>query len=169
MNLRCLILVVAAPWSLAAPPQAAAPLPEAQRSQIILEVKAAVQAMVDQCQRLDVDAAMKDMPSGPEGLVVSSEGQILSVTELREGLRSFYAQLTKLRLTPIQEAIRPLAPDLALYTWTYKVEGTAKSGTSFVINPEAATFLLRKVGGVWKFIFFQESSGPAQRTPAPGK
>ena len=149
----------------AGPPNQEAPLAEAQKVQIVKEVKAVVQAMANGCQRLDIDVAAKDFQQDKDTLVVSSEGQILEPKLLREGLRAFYASQASMSFTRIQEELRILAPDLVLYAWSYKVDGTSKKGAQWVVDPEAASFLLRKVDGAWKFIFYQESCGPVKRVP----
>jgi hypothetical protein len=34
-----------------------------------------------------------------------------------------------------------------------------------VVDSESASFLLRKIDGAWKFVFFQESAVPLRRVP----
>jgi hypothetical protein len=153
--------------ALAAPAAQAPSLTEEVRARIIEEVRPVVQAMMAASQRLDIDAAIKDCQDTPETLVVGSDGTITDFKSLREELRGFYASQASLRFTPIREVFQVLAPDLVLYAWTYRVDGASRKGRRWVIDPEAASFLLRKVDGAWKFIFFHESSGPAKAAVEP--
>ena len=141
-------------------------LTDTQRAQLIQEVRAVTSAMGEASQRLDIDAAMKDWLDSPVSLVVGSDGQIADPKVLRESVRSFYESLASLRFTTIREEFRVLAPDLVLQAWCYKVEGTGKKGSQFVIDTETASLLFRKVDGAWKIVFFQESASPLRRVPA---
>lgn len=141
-------------------------LPDTQRAQLIREVKAVTTAMGNASQRLDIDTAMKDWLDSPVSLVIGSDGQIADPQALRESLRTFYGSLASLRFTTIREEFRVLAPDLVLHAWCYKVEGTGKKGSRFVIDTETASLLFRKVNGAWKIVFFQESASPYKQVPA---
>jgi hypothetical protein len=144
-----------------------APLTDAQSAQIVQEARAVIKDLGDACQRLDVDAALKDALDGPGLLMVPSEGMIMDPRSLREGLRAFYAALSSMRFTTLREGSRVLAPDLVLHVWTYEVEGTSRKGVRWFIDTETASYLLRKIDGAWKFVFFQESHSPMERVPAP--
>ena len=145
----------------------AASLSEAQKTEMTEEAKAVTQAMAAAIERLDVDAATKDFLLGPASLVVGSDGEVADPTSYREGVRAFYASLSRLHFTTSREEFRVLAPDLILYVWSYKVEGTSKRGGEWLIDSETASFLLRKVDGAWKFVFFQESAAPPRPVAAP--
>ena len=159
-------IALAASIAFAAQPKAGAPLTEVQRTQILREAKAVVRAMGDAAQRLDIDGAAKDFIEGPDLILVGSEGQPVGRQDLREGLGALYASLASMRFTTLREEARVLAPDLVLYVWTYKVEGAQKKGAAWVIDTETASFLLRRIDGARKFVFFQESASPQKRLPA---
>ena len=138
-------------------------LDDAQKARCAQEARRVTQALGEACQRLDIDAALKDWLDDGTSLAVAAEGYLVEPKALREGLRAFYASLASLRFTTLRDEVRVLAPDLVLQCWCYQVEGTTRSGTPFTVETETATFLLRKRGGAWKIIFFQESAAPAKR------
>ncbi len=148
---------------MAVPPEASG---ADSRAAALGEVEAVVRSMVDAAQALDVDAATKDVVDAPDTLVLTSDGSFVDVKTLREGVRAFYASQASLRFTPIRVESRLLGPDLALYAWSYRVDGVSKKGTRWHIESEAASDLLRKVNGAWRFVFFHESSGPAKASQA---
>ncbi len=146
----------------------AAPAPAATDAGIARDAVAVVHAVGEASQRLDIDAALKDVWGDPRALLVVSEGHPMPVAEFREEMRGFYASMAAMKFTTLGEEVRVLGSDLVLDAWTYRVEGAAKSGGRFVIETETATFLVRRIGGAWKIIFFQEAASPMQRLPAEG-
>ena len=160
-------LVLAASLAVAGPQPLERPLTNAQSAKVIEEASAVTRAMAEASERLDVDAATKDFLLGPETLAVGSDGEIADPRAYREGLRAFYASLSRLHFTTRREEFRVLAPDAVLYLWSYKVEGTSKDGGDWVIDVETVSFLLRKIEGAWKFVYFQESAAPPRRATMP--
>jgi SnoaL-like domain len=167
MNFRtfCSLALVAA-LAATADPAPGAPLTDTQRTKVIAEVQAVTTAMKDACERLDADSAFKDFLIGPTMLAVASDGGIVDPDAYRDGMRAFYGSVERLHFATIREEFRVLAPDSVLYVWSYKVEGTSKKSGPWVIDPETASFVLRKLDGAWKFVFFHESAAPLKRPPA---
>ena len=143
-----------------------APLTDAQRARVIAEVQVVTTAMKDACERRDADAAFRDFLVGPDMLAVASDGEVVDPDAYRDGMRTFYGSVARLHFATIREEFRVLAPDAVLYVWSYKVEGTSTKSGPWVINPETSSFVLRKLDGAWKFIFFHESAAPLERLPA---
>ena len=147
------------------PLRAAVPSPTEQE-RILAEVKPIMQAMDQACQRLDADTATKDFLSAPETIAIPAEGGIVDPGTISAGLKDLYTRLSSLKFTPIRDEYRVLAPDLVLRVWSYRVDGTSKKKGPWLIEPETASYLLRKSDGVWRCIFFQESSRPPKPLPA---
>ena len=164
----CTFSLVAQTSKIPAPSSDQPRSPTDQKTVLIAqEARAVTKALGDACQRLDIDGAVKDWLDDSSTLAVSSEGYFVEPKALREGLRAFYSNLSNMRFTTIRDEVRVLSPDLVLQAWCYKVEGTGKNGSRFAVDTETATFLLRKINGEWKIIFFQESAAPAKRLSAP--
>jgi hypothetical protein len=161
----CLTLI--AILAITADPAAGAPLTDAQRTSAIAEVQVVISAMKSACERLDAEAAFKDFLVGPAMLAVASDGGIADPDAYKDDMRAFYGSVARLHFATIREEFRVLAPDAVLYVWSYRVEGTSKNGGPWVIDPETSSFVIRKLDGAWKFVFFHESAAPLKRLPVP--
>jgi len=141
-----------------------APLTEAQKATIRQEVLQAMKPIWTACEKMD-PTVMRFTQNAPEFSFATSDGKVYSHTEFSETWADMVTQFPSQKLDIRSEKVIVLAPDAALYCWQGVNDMMLKDGSVLRADPMSGAYLLRKVGGAWLGIHFQES-GPA---PTPVK
>ena len=149
-------------------PQPPAPLTAAEQAAIRDEVMATVKALFAAAESLDMEAGKRLVIDGPEFFYVMPDGAVLSLAELMKYGSEMLATLSDQVFITQKEHLIVLGRDTALYVWQGRNARTQKDGTVVRSDPYAATYLLRKVDGVWKLAYAHESGLPYQPVKPEG-
>jgi hypothetical protein len=142
--------------------QPPAQLTAAERAAIRDEVMATVKAVFAAAESLDMEAGERMALDGPEFFYLMPDGKVLSLAELLEIGKEMIASLSGQKLITQQDHLIVLGRDAALYVWQGRNDLVQKDGTVLRADPYAATYLFRRVDGVWKFAYAHESGLPYQ-------
>jgi len=80
----------------------------------------------------------------------------------KQGHIEYFQTVTAHRLVPRSQAIMVLGTDAALVTWTGALEIVPKDGAALRIDPFSASFVFKRLGGMWKLVAQHESCPPAK-------
>ena len=128
------------------------------------EIRKAVDSLIKGCESLDMDLAFEIFWDSPDFRMIAMDGSLCNYqTYLRNNI-DYLTECLSFELTTLDDEIKILGPDLALYSWIYAVQATLKTGECDVIEKAGATFVFRRLEDQWKVIYYHESTLPPQRS-----
>jgi len=136
------------------------PLTETEKTTIKNEVKTAFHAMVDACNKIDLNSALQLYWNSPSFLGISSDGIIFDYQQFKKANEDYFAAVASQNFITIKEYISFLGDDLIVYAWQGSNEAMLKTGEKMTFSNFGATSLLKKIEGLWKVIYYHESAMP---------
>jgi len=158
----CLFALIAALFLTGCQKQVPAPLTEAEQAAIRDEVMPTVKAVFAVSESLDMEAGERMALDGPDFFYLMPDGKVLSLAEMMAIGRELVPSLSGQKLITQRDHLIVLGRDAALYVWQGRNDLVQKDGTVLRADPYAATYLFRRVDGVWKFAYAHESGLPYQ-------
>jgi ketosteroid isomerase-like protein len=133
----------------------------ADEAAIRQEVLQAAKSMWAAAAKMDPDMMAIFGQDGPDFTFIMPDGKIYtSSAEFNTMWREMAAQFPAQKMTTHVEKVIVLAPDAALYLWQGGDDLIQKDGAVLRSDPYAGTYLCRKVGNEWKFVYGHESGLP---------
>jgi hypothetical protein len=149
-----------------APQQPADQLTPQQIEQIKADVKAVCDTMWAKWEKLDASLAIDLMADVPDFVSYNPDGSRSDFQAMKKMLTDMPPTLTLVKLSPQREDVYVLAKDAAVYAWFGKSEIVMKSGEKTVYDPDAETFVMKKIDGKWKIVYIQESATIVTQKPS---
>ena len=133
-------------------------LTQQQKDQIKSEVKAVVDSVITKAQRLDMGATLQYYWDSPEFAIYNPDGSRSDFEATKKMLVWFADSVSAFKLATVREEFPIVTKDLVIYVWVGNDELTLKSGDKTKYDPDAQTFVFRKLDGKWKIVYVQESA-----------
>lgn len=134
-----------------------------ERGHIEQELKDAVNTVIEGCRLLDMALAFKIFSNSPDFLMIGMDGSLCDYQTYLDNNIDYLTTCSSFELTTLQEDIKLLSRDLAVFMWVYRAEATLKTGERDVFEKAGATFVFSKLNGEWKVVRYQESTLPPTR------
>lgn len=131
------------------------------------EVTRTIAAFKDAVENVDLAAILALAADVPEFRYVMPDGVVTDFAAWKQGHSDYFATVTAHRLIEKTQQIAMLAPDTAQVTWQGAMDIVPKDGPVLRVDPFAATFLFRRIGGAWKLVAQHESGLPPQPVTPP--
>jgi len=133
-------------------------LTQQQRDQIKNEVKVVVDSIVAKAERLDIGGTIQYYWDSPEFLAYNPDGSRSDFQALKKMIVWFADSVSAFKLATVRDEFPILTKDLVIYVWCGNDELTLKSGDKIKYDPDAQTFVFRKLDGKWKMVYLHESA-----------
>jgi hypothetical protein len=133
-------------------------LTQQQKDQIKKEIKVVFDSVVARAERLDVGSTIQYYWDSPEFLAINPDGSQTDIQAMKKTLAWFDDSVSAFKLATVREEFPIVTKDLVLYAWVGNDEITLKSGDKIKYDPDAQTFVFRKLDGEWKMAYFHESA-----------
>lgn len=127
------------------------------------EIKNAIGNLIRGCETLDMDMAFAIFSNSPDFLMIGTDGSHSDYNSYLRNNITYLQTCSSFRLTTINEEIRVLNHETAIYSWAYRAEATLKTGEIDIVDKAGASFVFRKESEEWKVIYYHESSVPPTR------
>ena len=128
--------------------------------QIGAELREAVSRLIQGCEALDMDLAFSLFWDSPGFRMIAADGSLCDYRTYVDSNADYLTGCASFKLTTIDEEVRVLGPDLAVYSWIYRAEATLKTGKRDVFEKAGASFVFKRVDGEWKAVYYHESTLP---------
>lgn len=139
-------------------PQQSDQLTQQQKDQIKSEVKAVCDSLWAKWTRLDGEATIQYFRDSPEFVAFNADGSRSEFQAFKQMTLDGASSAAAFKLAPARIDFYVLAKDAVIYSWFGKSEFAMKSGDKITYDPDAGTFVFKKVGGQWKIIYIHESA-----------
>ncbi|MBE2215610.1 MAG: DUF4440 domain-containing protein, partial [Opitutaceae bacterium] len=126
------------------------------------EITRTLAAFENAVEKVDLGAVLALAADVPEFRYVMPDGVVTDFAGWKQGHIDYFATVSAHRLTEKSQQITVLAPDTAQVTWLGTMDIVPKDGPVQRVDPFAATFLFKRIGGAWKLVA-QHESGPQPR------
>ena len=136
------------------------PLTDAEKETIKNEVKKDFNAMIEACNKLDIETALTYFLDSPDFMGIGPDGVPIDFAQFKKANEDMSNAARSMQFTNIGEDFKILGNDQVLYIYRYNAEMILNSGEKIVYDKLAMTSLCKKVEGVWKIIFYHESGLP---------
>ena len=136
------------------------PLTDAEKETIKNEVRKDFNAMIEACNKLDVETALTYYLDSPDFMGIGPDGVIMDFAQFKKANEDMSPVVKSMQFTNIREDFKVLGNDQILYIYQYNAELILNSGEKIAYNKIAMTSLCKKVEGVWKIVFYHESGLP---------
>ena len=133
-------------------------LTQQQKDQIKSEVKVVVDSIIAKAERLDISGSMQYYWDSPEFVVYNSDGSRSDFQAMKKSVEWFADSVSAFKLATVREEFPVVTKDLVIYAWVGNDELTLKSGDKTKYDPDAETFVFRKLEGKWKIVYLHESA-----------
>lgn len=133
-------------------------LTQQHKNQIIREVKTVCDTLWAKWSSLDGEATIQYLWDSPEFVAFSADGSRSEFQAFKKMTLAGASSSASLKLAPSHVDFYVLSKDAVMYAWFGKSEFTLKSGDKIMFDPDALTFVFKKVGGQWKIIYIHESA-----------
>ena len=133
-------------------------LSQQQQDQIKTEIKVMVDTMFAKVVRLDVRGVIQYYWDSPEFSSYNADGSRSDFAALKKEVAWFADSVTAFKMATVREEFPVLMKDLVICVWVGNDELTLKSGNTINYDPDASTFVFRKIDGTWKIVFTHESA-----------
>lgn len=140
------------------------PLTVLEKETIKNEVKKEFYAMVEACNKVDVQAALKYYMDSPDFIGLGIDGMLVDFTTFKKMNEDFFNAAKSVQFPSIKEVFKVLAADKVLLIWQYKAEAILKTNEKITFDKVGVTFLFEKIEGAWKIVYYQESALPPVMT-----
>ena len=141
-------------------------LPPEDAERIEAEVLAVLDRLIDGCERLDMDLAFGIFDRSDTFRMVAGDGTVCSFADYYTNNIAYLETCAAFEIETIRTDVLVLRHDLAILTWSYRVEATLTSGARDIIDRAGATFVFELQDGQWKVVRYHESSGLVERRRA---
>jgi hypothetical protein len=138
-------------------PQQSDQLTQQQKDQIKSEVKPVVDSILAKAERLDLNGTLPYFWDSPEFVSYNADGSRWDFQAFTKSSTDAFVNMAALKNTTAREEFRVEAKDLVIYSWAGKGEMFMKSGDKITEDPEATTWVFKKVDGQWKIIYCHDS------------
>jgi ketosteroid isomerase-like protein len=135
-------------------------LTQQQKDQIKSEVKAAVDSLFAKVERLDANGALQCFSDSSDFVAYGADGSHSDFQALKRGLTDAFASATSFKAVIRQEDFRVVTKDFVVYSRVQRAEVLLKSGDKLISDPDAMTYLFKKIDGQWKITYTHESEIP---------
>jgi hypothetical protein len=142
------------------------PLSNSEMGLIKQELQAVIDTLIRGCEALDMETAFGMFDNSPDFLMMGTGGSLCDYQTYLNDNVDYLTTCSAFDLTTLNQEIRVLNRDTALFAWAYQVEATLKTGEKDIIDHAGASFVFRKIEGAWKVVYYHESSMPPTRIPA---
>ena len=143
-----------------------AAIAKAERERIEQEVLETLDLLITGCERLDMERAFSPFSRSPEFRMIAADGTSCRFDEYYANNVAYLRSCTSFSLATTAADVLVLRSDVAVLTWTYRVEATLESGARDMIDHAGATLVFAKDDGAWKVVRYHESSAPTRRESA---
>jgi len=126
--------------------------------QIKSEVRVVVDSILVSFGRLDGTAALQYWWDSPEFIAYNIDGSRADFQANKKTTMDFVNSASTFKLATIREDFPVVTKDLVICAWVGKQEASLKSGDKLRWDPDATTFVFRKIAGQWKAIYTHESA-----------
>jgi len=138
-------------------------LSNAEKEQIHIEIKEAVNTLINGCENLDMDLAFDVFNNSPDFLMMGTDGTTCDYQTYLKNNIDYLMSCSNFKLTTYGEAVRILNHQMVIYSWTYGAEAILMTGEKDIVENAGASFVFEKIDGKWKVVYYHESSTPARR------
>ncbi len=132
-------------------------LTEGEKNQIKSEVKTIVDSVWAKLCRLDSKGTLQYMWDSPEVCGYGSDGSRTDYQTLKGMISVMMDSASAFGMTTMHEDYPLVTENAVVYVWSGTSYVTNKKGATMTFNPDAETFLFRKIDGRWKIAFVHES------------
>lgn len=140
--------------------QPSKPMTDNQKETIKSEVKKEFYAMVDACNKADLNTALNLYWNSPDFMGISSDGSIVDYPLFKKANEDYFGAIRSQKFVTIKEDIKLLNDSLILYVWQGSNEAILKTGEKMSFSSFGVTSLFKRIDGFWKIFYFQESGMP---------
>ena len=133
-------------------------LTQQQKDQIKSEAKVVMDSIIAKAQRLDIGTTLQYYWDSPEFAIYNPDGSRSDFEATKKMLVWFADSVSAFKLATVREEFPIVTKDLVIYVWVGNDELTLKSGDKTKYDPDAQTFVFRKLDGKWKIVYVQESA-----------
>ena len=140
-----------------APQQQSDQLTQQQKDQIKSEVKAAADSFFAKVERLDANGALQYVGDSSNFVSYNSDGSHIDFQTLKKASTETFASAISFKATIQKEDFRVVTKDFVVYSRVQRAEVLLKSGDKLTSDPDAMTYLFRKIDGQWKLVYTHES------------
>jgi len=139
-------------------------LTDTEKEAIKNEVKKEFNAMVEACNKVDIQTALKYYLDSPDFIGLGVDGMLVDFATFKKMNEDFFNSAISVQFPSIKEVFKVLAEDKVLLIWQYKAEAIFKTNEKITFDKVGVTFLFEKIDGTWKIVFYQESALPPVMT-----
>ncbi len=144
--------------------QAPKSLTDTEKEVIINEVKKEFNAMVEACNKADIQPALKYYLDSPDFIGLGVDGMLIDFATFKKMNEDFFNSAKSVQFPSIKEVFKVLAEDKVLLIWQYKAEVILKTDEKISFDNVGVTFLFEKIEGAWKIVYYHESALPPVMT-----
>ena len=134
-----------------------------EKEKIKNELQKAINTLIAGCEALDMELAFGVFSNSPDFLMMGTDGSLCDYQTYLNNNIKYLMTCANFKLTTLQEEIRILDRDMAIFSWAYRAEATLKTGEQDIVENAGATFVFSKVNDEWKVVYYLESSVPPTR------
>ncbi len=138
-------------------------LSKAEIEQLEQEINAAIDTLINGCEKLDMEMAFSMFANSIDFLMMGTDGTLCNYETYLKNNIDYLLGCSSFKLTTYRSEIRILDPEIAIYSWAYGAEATLKTGEQDIIDNAGASFVFEKANGAWKVVYYHESSAPPRR------
>ena len=131
-----------------------------QKDQIKSEVKAAVDSIFANIERLDANGVLQYFWDSPDFVAYNADGSHADFQAAKKALTDGIAGSTSFKPILREEEFRVVTRDFVVYSRVQRAEIVLNSGDKMIADPDAMTVLFRKIDGQWKVVYSHESEIP---------
>lgn len=127
------------------------------------ELQVVINTLIRGCETLNMEEAFSMFANSPDFLMMGTGGSLCDYQTYLNDNIDYLMTCSAFNLSTLNQEIRILNRDMAIFAWTYQVEATLKTSEKDIIDHAGASFVFRKVEGTWKVVYYHESSEPPKR------
>ena len=123
-----------------------------------------INLLIKGCETLNMEMAFKIFKNSPFFLMMGTDGTLCDYNTYINNNINYLKECSNFKLVTYNKEIRILDQNNAIYSWTYGVEATLKTGDKDIIKNAGASFIFKKINSKWEVVYYHESSLPMERT-----
>jgi len=133
-------------------------LTQQQEDQIKNEVKVVLNSATAKFERLDIDGVMQYFWDSPEFVDYNADGSRYDFQTMKKVMTDVFGSATAAEIATASTDLTVLAKDAVLCAWVSRVELTLKSGDKVAYDPNAETYVFKRIADQWKIIYTHQSA-----------
>ena len=133
-------------------------LTQQQKGQIKSEVKATMDSLITEFERMDAKGEMEFYWDSPDFVAFNPDGSRSDFVGYNKMIMDTFNSAAAIKVLITRVDIMVLTEDLAVCGWSGTTRVTLKSGESILFDPDALTFVFRKLTSEWKIVYLHESA-----------